>query len=372
MRIALLSQFHWEGGRLYVENLARALASLPEGERPSLVWLEFGRHDVHPEIRAAAKVIERPPRTQSMRLNALLRRGYVAAAELKHRWDVLFPANVDPVLCSQRVAWLPDFQHESLPDYFAPLEVANRRALFERVAGRAPVVILSSHAAKRDFERVLGAHASRAHVLHFATPLGAHDLREPTQFARELEALPSRYAYLPNQFWKHKDHATALRALALLNQRSLRVPLVCTGRTEDPRNPGYFDEVCGLMRELGVAEQVSILGFVPRELQLHVFRRASFIVQPSLFEGWSTVIEDARALGKRTVLSDIDTHREQNCPQSTYFTPGSPSELATAIAKLWRLDDPPERPVAELRANAANRVHAVARTFLSHAARACR
>jgi len=35
---------------------------------------------------------------------------------------------------------------------------------------------------------------------------------------------------------------------------------------------------------------------LPRDTQLSVMRHADAILQPSLFEGWSTVIEDAISL----------------------------------------------------------------------------
>lgn len=55
------------------------------------------------------------------------------------------------------------------------------------------------------------------------------------------------------------------------------------------------------------------------------------MVQPSLFEGWSTVVEDARALGKTIVLSDIDVHLEQDPPHGHTFRAGDPADLARAL-----------------------------------------
>ena len=64
------------------------------------------------------------------------------------------------------------------------------------------------------------------------------------------------------------------------------------------------------------------------------------VIQPSLFEGWSTVVEDARALGKTMALSDISVHREQGPPHSAYFDPHAPEELA-ALMRQWWTDAPP-------------------------------
>ena len=60
-------------------------------------------------------------------------------------------------------------------------------------------------------------------------------------------------------------------------------------------------------------------------------RKAMAVIQPSLFEGWSTVVEDARALGKPMILSDFPVHIEQDPPYSDYFERNNPEKLASLI-----------------------------------------
>jgi hypothetical protein len=47
------------------------------------------------------------------------------------------------------------------------------------------------------------------------------------------------------------------------------------------------------------------VGFIDRAEQTMLLKNAISIVQPSLFEGWSTVVEDAKALNQYMILSDI-------------------------------------------------------------------
>lgn len=60
-----------------------------------------------------------------------------------------------------------------------------------------------------------------------------------------------------------------------------------------------------------MAGSIRLLGFVERTEQLCIMKNAAFIVQPSLCEGWGTVLEDAKVLDKAVLLSDIPVHREQ-------------------------------------------------------------
>jgi hypothetical protein len=57
------------------------------------------------------------------------------------------------------------------------------------------------------------------------------------------------------------------------------------------------------------------------------------IIQPSLFEGWSTVVEDAKALNQWILLSDIPVHREQIQNNVDFFEPKNSSMLAALIRR---------------------------------------
>ena len=65
-------------------------------------------------------------------------------------------------------------------------------------------------------------------------------------------------------------------------------------------------------------------------------RRCLAVIQPSLFEGWSTVVEDARVFGKSIILSDIPVHLEQNPPHSIFFERHSSQSLATVLSDCWQ------------------------------------
>ena len=52
--------------------------------------------------------------------------------------------------------------------------------------------------------------------------------------------------------------------------------------------------------------------------------------------GWSTVVEDARCLGKKMILSDFPVHIEQDPPGSVFFERDSPQQLATLMAEWWQ------------------------------------
>jgi glycosyltransferase involved in cell wall biosynthesis len=166
----------------------------------------------------------------------------------------------------------------------------------------------------------------------------------------DLSWLPSRYFVICNQFWSHKNHALVVRALEILAKRDLRPVVVCTGALVDFRQPDCAERLLQQMHRAGVSSQVVLLGLVPRRLQVEIIRRSLAVVQPSLFEGWSTVVEDARVLGKPSMLSDLDVHREQNPPGANFFARDDANALAAVMESAWaQLNPGPDRD-AEARA----------------------
>jgi hypothetical protein len=55
------------------------------------------------------------------------------------------------------------------------------------------------------------------------------------------------------------------------------------------------------------------------------------VLQPSLFEGWSTVIEDAKSMNQWVIASDITVHREQIKNNVYFFNPHDELHLSEKI-----------------------------------------
>jgi hypothetical protein len=62
------------------------------------------------------------------------------------------------------------------------------------------------------------------------------------------------------------------------------------------------------------------------------------VIQPSLCEGWSTVIEDAKALGRHVLASDIAVHREQLDRNVDFFAAHDHAALAALLHRYTAAD----------------------------------
>ena len=56
-------------------------------------------------------------------------------------------------------------------------------------------------------------------------------------------------------------------------------------------------------------------------------KNALAVIQPSLFEGWSSVVEDAKAMNQNLIVSSLKVHQEQLGNNAYYFNPNDDNEL---------------------------------------------
>jgi hypothetical protein len=84
-------------------------------------------------------------------------------------------------------------------------------------------------------------------------------------------------------------------------------------------------------------------------------RTAAVIIQPSRFEGWSTVVQDAKALGRPLLCSDIPVHHEQAPTALGFFAWDDAETLADLLAASWTSLEPGPRPDIEERTLAEER-----------------
>ena len=378
-RIAIIAQGSrkWIGGVEYTKNLLTAIDSLPTRSQFHVILvLQRGMEEVLFKEAAAladSTVWTEPPKQASKALSMVLKKlelplliksplhtffsapSPLAAVCKKERADFVYPVmSFSKGFTGMKwAAWIPDFQHKVLPHFFSKAEIETRDRQYTDLLNSAPIVVFSSQASLDDMRRYYpDAKPKATFVLSFASLPALPSSPEAPQQVQHKYNLPDRFLIVCNQFWQHKNHFTVLKALSLLRSRGLEIPLVCTGSVSDYRKPEYFNDILKFVNENGLAEQVTFLGLIPREDQWQLLRRACAVVQPSLFEGWSTVVEDSKSLGKKVFLSDLAVHREQAPVGGQYFPVEDDIRLADLIAQSWaELEAGPDLE-AEFSANA--------------------
>ena len=353
----------WPAGLLYVRNLVYTLAALPEDRRPRVVLLPVNQQsqemikdlDDYPFVRIAAGA-KRMTET-SLKFRRIKRR-YIqpflgrVIDDAYRDLDVTYPAWGKPLPGVPQMRWIPDLQHVHLPHLFSPQQLEKRTERFAKMAAEPGVIVFSSRAARDDFTRLYPNSRATLRVWRFCSSIT--DVEKGAGDPRPTFDLPEFYLYVGNQFWAHKEHLTLFESLLILRDNGLEPTVICTGLLKDDRNPGYIDQVVRFIEDRGLQTQVKLLGMVERKQQIAIVRHAAGVVQPSRFEGWSTLIEDARVLGRPVIASDIAVHREQ-VPDATFFPVGSAEGLAEALARVLPTLSPGPDAEAERAADADNK-----------------
>jgi hypothetical protein len=253
--------------------------------------------------------------------------------------DVVFPANA--ILSKKKrnvkhVSWIPDFQHLIYPEFFSNKDLEKRTYAFEMAINESDHLILSSQNSFSHLKTHFKYDPEKISILPFASvPNPEWFDADPEEVRKEFK-LPLNFLYYPSQFWIHKNHTILFKAISIIKENfDQNFTLVCTGNTFDHRNPNYFKILLKEIDKFGMSENIRILGLLPRIKQVQLIRASTAVVQPSLFEGWSSVVEDARLFKKPAILSNIDIHREQNPENSIFFSPSDPDELASIIIENW-------------------------------------
>ena len=258
-------------------------------------------------------------------------------------WYVLSMSVLDKLMMKRAILWIADFQYIHLPQYFSKAELFFRNANVKYMAKQKNPMVFSSLDAQNDFENNYKKIRCKCHVVHFASAI-EKEVRNITkdkenQVLKKYNLYGQRYIYVPNQFWQHKNHIVVLEMIdKFVKNRHDKVRFVFTGQMHDYRNPEYTSRLQNYFEKEEFKECVTNLGFLDREEQLIIMKNACFLIQPSLFEGWGTVLEDAKVLDKRVVLSDLNVHREQKYGKCVLFKKDDVNDLLDHVMLLLNED----------------------------------
>lgn len=229
------------------------------------------------------------------------------------------------------VGWIPDFQHKHLPQMFSEEERLERERRFLDASKASNTMILSSNHALNDFRKSFPEYVSKGKVLHFVAQIDAIYRNISYEHISKKYDIRSEYFFLPNQFWKHKNHHTVFKAIREL--KNTDILLLCSGHLNDYRHRDHIQTLTHFIQDNGLENNIRLLGTIPLEDVHALMHHASSVINPSLFEGWSTTVEECKSMGKPMILSDIEVHREQNPPVSDYFRPDDFQGLADLLKK---------------------------------------
>lgn len=233
--------------------------------------------------------------------------------------------------------FLADLQYLHFPENFSFKNLLLRKLTIIMCSLHSSKIILSSFDAKKDLKKVskLGHKKSIVHPFIFKSP--NQDKILTLGFLKKKYKISTNFFYLPNQYHIHKNHIVVLKALKHLkkNNKLNDMLIISTGHSEDHRKINHFTEIKKFILENNLENNYQYLGIVPfKEVQSFIFHSVA-LIHPSKFEGRSSPVEQAKAIGKQVILSNINVHKEQNPKRGIYFNPNNFLKLSSIILETW-------------------------------------
>ena len=339
----------WPTWNTYLRSLFEALRTTYPADLRLCCMPSNGRGDLSPELRGLVDETLVFPSYRRWTLNWAMDRAARRFFHRDHFQDLsLREHGVNVIVFGDAprgseiptLGWLPDFQHVHLPEMFSAEERRERDRQWVRMAARKTRILLLSESVRRDFQAFAPQYAEKGRVVSPVSYVPHSIYGTDPRYICDVYSLPEKFIYLPNQFWKHKNHRAAFGALKLLKEQEFEVFLVCTGYPGDYRDTSHFSSLLQDLSRWKIRNQVAILGLVPREHVFALIRQSVCVLNPSLFEGYGMTLDEARSVGKQMLVSDIPAHREQDPPGGVYFDPKDHEGLAGKLRQIWRESQP--------------------------------
>jgi glycosyltransferase involved in cell wall biosynthesis len=205
---------------------------------------------------------------------------------------------------------LLDVQHLELPGMFGRTDLLYRARYYEGFARRADAVITISEFAKARMVELLGLEPERIFVAHLGVDTSRY---VPYLGARE------NFVLYPARGWPHKNHARLIEAVGRARERIPELRLVLTG--------GGLDGLGEL------PDWVDRRGLVDAAELRELYRRASALVFPSLYEGFGLPPLEAMASGCPVAVSDAGSIPEVVGTAGVRFDPTDVDAIADGMVR---------------------------------------
>ena len=256
----------------------------------------------------------------------------------KYKFDLLINPGTDLntlYINKIYIVTIHDLQHKYYTHFFSLGERLLRDYYYKRAANNAAMVVCKSNHVKNDIMKFFGIPEEKIRIIDSPPPKNRLiDKFEPEkmQSIRLRYQLPEKFLFYPAQFWYHKNHIKLMYAIQYIKQTfNETIPVILVGAKKE-----NFDPTMAIIRKLNLTQQVKWLGYVPDDDFPYIFKLATALVLPTLFESISIPIWEAFYLGCPVISSNICALPVQVRKAGLLFNPTDIKDMAEKILAVWR------------------------------------
>lgn len=233
-----------------------------------------------------------------------------------------------------------DLQHIHLPKLWSAEVIYFRDIYYRFACNFATKVAVAFPWVAEDLVENFGLGRSKIALIPWGGPSALNKVPTDQDVARVRERyeLPARFAFYAASPWPHKNHVNLLRAIQVLKHRGSELTLVLSGG-ENVYNLKAWSDLRRKASDLHLDDRVKCVGYVATEDMRAMYRAASLVVVPTLFEAGSGPLAEAWVDNVPAACSDVPMLRSQAQDAAVFFDPLNPEAIASA---MHRLDEDPK------------------------------
>ena len=228
-----------------------------------------------------------------------------------------------------------DLQQLYYPEFFTPLQRIYRSITYYTSLSEASHVIVSFNHVKKDIHKFFSNIPPNVSVC--PVPMNEDWTESNThtnaETLRQKFALPDVFILTPAATWVHKNHLAVLEALSILQKKGKKVFWVSTGHQTN-----YYNTIEAKIAELGLTDQVLFTGLVSDADLMGLFKMASLVVIPTLYEAGSGPLFEAIRYQVPVICSNVTSLPDTIKNDEFVFDPLKYDQIAGLIEKA--LSDP--------------------------------
>jgi glycosyltransferase involved in cell wall biosynthesis len=330
------------GSEEYTVRLLSALADLGSDEVEVILYVNRLFSSAHPEIVSRFTTVVAPISGSSRVLRVLVESTWLALRSRIDRCMLVHHAGgtMPAIRSVPGVLTLHDLQPLANPERFGLVKGSYIRFIAPRSLRRAQFVVCLSRFVANDAMDRVGVPVEQIRIVPcgVADPGAAFDRERLRELLKGFDLEDRPFIIYPAITYPHKNHTTLVAAFARIVKQNDDVRLVFTG------GAGSSDSVVqSTIEAYGLDSKVIRTGRVAESDLDLLYRTATLMAFPSLYEGFGLPLLEAMSRGCPIVASDAGSLPEVAGDAAELVDPIDVAGWASALGAL--IDDPARRTV---------------------------
>ena len=227
------------------------------------------------------------------------------------------------------VVSMHDVQQLHYPEFFTPLERIYRSISYYVSLSEASHVVVSYTHVKDDINKYFSSIRPDVSVCPVPMDEDWTDSKActDTNLLKSNLSFPDQFILTPAATWEHKNHLAVLQALSILRKRGEKVFWISTGH----KTP-YFKTIEEKITELELNDQVLFTGLVSDADLIGLYKMASLVVIPTLYEAGSGPLFEAIRYQVPVICSRVTSLPDTIKNEEFTFDPHDSNKIAELIS----------------------------------------